>query len=357
LPNLASDDFVVAGIVKDRIQGVEVASLTPVTPVNNALASVQHQIADIVIRETELTALQRGTEIWVYAVGARSLDLEFRANPRAIINEDVSSLRLATGRPLEFNFGNSRIHGMRYVVTEVSGSSSLFRNRGEAGVITLTDAVVSGPIFSGNVDYQIVVSGNAVAANNYAVFEFDNTVTAARDNSHVLFHSLPYTDDIFEIEEFVPEEQAPIVVPPPPVIVHPPVSTLTLNEFSPEVNGFRPFILVGSTGWVAARFFGEYFFGDDAVGFEDGIATVTGVNFLTGVDTVVTFSEGSSRMTVNGVESDIATFGGHPGRVEGSVTVALRDGRLYLPARSLGDAFGITVGWNSDTNTVSFTRN
>jgi uncharacterized protein YodC (DUF2158 family) len=84
---------------------------------------------------------------------------------------------------------------------------------------------------------------------------------------------------------------------------------------------------------------------------------VTGVNFLTGVDTVVTFSEGSSRMTVNGVESDIATFGGHPGRVEGSVTVALRDGRLYLPARSLGDAFGITVGWNSDTNTVSFTRN
>lgn len=61
-------------------------------------------------------------------------------------------------------------------------------------------------------------------------------------------------------------------------------------------------------------------------------------------DKTITFTAGSNIMTVNG--ESIAMGNG--------VTAEIKDGRMYIPFRALGEALGISVDWDSTTRTAIY---
>jgi hypothetical protein len=359
----------VANLVHDRADnGLTVAnafdpisvstSITPVSVTNPAYNVNVIDIDNIVITEERFGALQRGNEIWVYVIGNRAAEVEFTADMRATVSED-SELRLGPGRVLRHRWSNTWVNGMSWTVE----AESRTRGSNEPAVITITGGKITGPIFPG-VDYQIVVSGNAVARNDYTVFE--NTAgtggfSEALNNRWRLFDAAPYAESVVEFDEstsfdLVPPPAQEIVIPDPVIIL--PSASLLLGPQSPPVNGIVPFILTdGNVGRVSLRVFSDFFFGPDAAVWDEATntATVTGVNSLTGEETVVSFTNGSTNIVVNGDSFDIATFGGS-NRPQGSVSVVNEGGRIYLPARSLADAFNINVQWNDQTKTATFTR-
>jgi hypothetical protein len=61
-------------------------------------------------------------------------------------------------------------------------------------------------------------------------------------------------------------------------------------------------------------------------------------------DRVVSFQVGSNNVSINGKASAMAN----------GVKAEIKDGRLYIPFRALGEALGVEVDWDSNTKTASY---
>ncbi|MCD8238182.1 MAG: copper amine oxidase N-terminal domain-containing protein, partial [Clostridiales bacterium] len=71
-------------------------------------------------------------------------------------------------------------------------------------------------------------------------------------------------------------------------------------------------------------------------------ATKTATITVDGI--TIQFTAGSNVMVVNGVGITM----------DNGVKAEIKDGRMYIPFRALGEALGVEVGWDSTTKTASY---
>ena len=101
-----------------------------------------------------------------------------------------------------------------------------------------------------------------------------------------------------------------------------------------------PFIEKGRT-MVPVRFIGEALGADAA--WDSGTGAVT----FTVSDTMIIKLK-------NGEENLSVEKGGETSIIPMDITAIIKDGRIFVPARFIAEAMGITVGWNAQTKTVTF---
>jgi hypothetical protein len=65
---------------------------------------------------------------------------------------------------------------------------------------------------------------------------------------------------------------------------------------------------------------------------------------VTAGDRVVSFQAGSNNVSINGKATAMAN----------GVKAEIKDGRMYIPFRALGEALGVDVAWDSNTKTASY---
>jgi len=354
--NLYDDNVVVAAYVHDPITvDMDVADVE-VSGINMYNVAVR-EIEPIVIRETDYGMLRKGDELWVYVTGARANEVEFTADLVPEVNTEDSGLKLTRGSVLRHRWSNSWVNGIRYTIEERSHERGS-RVASDVGEVIITGGLITGPVYPG-VRYEVVVSGTAVGANNYTVHENrreSSTLTSydwSRVNSWRLFDSSPYSVDAFEFFE----EEIPDAPPEPEPEPQPTVSqSLTLNEFSPEINGVKPFVMVQvdantSVGMVSPRVIAEFFGGSATWDAGSGVATINGVH-VDGSAVEVTLQAGATSGTVNGQSYDIATYS--QSATPGLVSVYTSDaGNFYVPMRFMTNAFGYTIDWNPLTATAT----
>jgi len=349
------DKTVVAAHVMDPITvEVEPADITIVD--NTAYNVAVREINDIIITEDNFGMLRQGDDIWVYVIGARANEVEFTTDPVAEVNTDESGLKLSRGSVLRHRWSNSWVNGMRFTVEERSHD----RAGRVPGEIVITGGKITGPVYPG-VEYQVVVSGEAVAANDYTVWEnrrAGNTLQEydrARLRGWRFFdENPPYAVPAFEYDvegSAPPPDDSPAVAPPATVS-----QSLTLNEWSPEINGVKPFVMVpvdGNTrvGMVSPRVIAEFFGGEAQWDAGSGTATISGIH-KDGHAVEVTLQAGATSGTINGASQDIATYSGSA--APGLVSVYTSDSNnFYVPMRFMTNAFGYTIDWNPLTATAT----
>ncbi len=82
----------------------------------------------------------------------------------------------------------------------------------------------------------------------------------------------------------------------------------------------------------------------NAVNWDANSKTATIVYGQGSTKTVIQFQAGSGVMTVNGSQITM----------QNGVTAEITDGRMFVPFRALGQAFGVSVSWNADTKTAVY---
>jgi hypothetical protein len=137
-------------------------------------------------------------------------------------------------------------------------------------------------------------------------------------------------------------------------------ASLQLNQWSPPVDGVKPFIIVGEAGSstpgygaVSARVFGNFI--GAQVEWTGTAAVLTGTNGLTGEAVVVIMVPGETTGTINGVAYDIGEYSGSV-PAGSAVVYVTSDGRIYLPMRFLTTAFGNNLEWDAETATATIHR-
>jgi hypothetical protein len=323
-------------------------------------------VDDIFVEETDFGMLKKGEDIWLYVIGARASEVELSVSPIAITNYEESGLKLTRGTRLESYWGSGNINGFRFVVEEQSQDRTNVDR--VPGIITFTDVKITGPVYPG-VNYQIVVSGNAVAKTDRWVFERNiqrPDQSWVNANNWRLFYDAPYARDAFEfdVEASAPPEQEPIIVlvpaetpadttPAAPVAVIASQS-LTLNEWSRNMYGVeKPFMMVQvsptlSAGMLSARVFGEFFGKDVVWDSPNGIVKGTASD---GSEVEVVLVAGSTTASINGADHDIASYS--ESAPAGLVSVYVENGSFYVPLRFMTKAFGYQLEWNAATSSVT----
>jgi len=365
LAHLYGNDTVVPARIFDPIT-VDMDFDTVIIEDNRAYNVASHELAEIVIRETNYGMLRKESELWVYVVGARANELEFTADPVAIVNTEDSGLKLTRGSILRHRWSNSWVNGMRWTVEERSFERAS-RNNPDLGEVVIVGGKVSGPVYPGVPSYEVVVSGSSVAANNYTVFENrrgSSTMTSydlARNYSWRLFDAEPYAVEALAFEgDYLGEHEGPAIddtEPGGPGSTHTSytekVSTsLTLNEWSPAIDGVKPFIMVQvnnqtRVGMVSPRVIAEFF--GSAVNWDADTGTAT----ISGKGVTVEFKVDSYTATVNGQEVAITNSAGVAMPVLSFKNSSGGD-NFYLPAAFISSVFGIKVYWDIPTGTVTF---
>jgi hypothetical protein len=286
-----------------------------------------------------------GSELWLYiATGnmARQNDLQIESARISFINDryphNDSGLRMDQTRRLHHPRGNFWLDGIAYTVTRQPYADS-------NPVIRIENIVVSGQVFP-DTNYYLVVSGTQIAQN-------DQEVRAARlpgdvgafpwylgghlREGHVgTFTSLPFNQVIVGHGEGGLGEVAAPGGAGGPVTFHVgmPVDgilPLVFHQFSPDF----------ATALLSARVFAyhyglDYYWDDAARSF-----TFSGYS-RTGEYVTVVLTLGASSAQINGEAFDIASAVGQP-QLVGMIQPYVVDGRQYVPARFLANAFGIPI--------------
>ena len=131
-------------------------------------------------------------------------------------------------------------------------------------------------------------------------------------------------------------------------------NSLVLNEFSPEINGVKPYVMVqvdASTkiGAVSPRVFTNFIGG--SVDFIDGVAVLWGTH-TNGTPTEVRMVANDTTAAINGQSHDIATYSESAG--PGLVSVYVSEtNNFYVPLRFMAKAFGYEIEWNAATSTAT----
>jgi hypothetical protein len=355
-----------------------------ITTTNTAYYTDRYDVGSVTIVENPAARLRRGDELWIYAIGGRQYDIELTANPEATISRfgdnnrlgDPTSqqgnvitqrgLELSRGVKMTHRFGSNYFVGMRYTVLRESPDG--------LAEITFEDVLITGNIYP-NVEYNVVISGNAVARNDFYVYDVA-TENYNRTMEQLLFFDPPYERPLFDFEgtdatrpggtewgdeapEYVADPPATVVTPPvigsETTIVQTAPQSWTINEYTAGKEGYpSPFIMreVAGTnlaiGMVHARAIGE-FLGLD-VNWTEPTATLSGKDKY-GNDLVIKFDNGASVGYINGVAYDIADYSGSS--PSGTGTAYNENNGLYLPLRFIMNAYGGTIGWDAATRSAT----
>jgi len=365
-PILGTQELEIATAV-DPIS-VDITNDAPVeVPVDAAFNVSRHSIGDIIISETEVGMLQDRTELWLYVVGNRNSDIVLDANRVPEVNNNTQ-FRIYNGRQLNHQFANIWLNGIRF---NIERRSSVGRTGEEPAEIVIRDVEISGMLYSG-VEYKVIVSGNAVAANDYTVMmdEPINTTNNSYRDIVGMFDTIPYYVTPFTLDESTygppPSTDAPAgSTGVPGTVVQPSGRTpLFLNVNSPRIpvtvngqtNEYVPFAMIPvtrnvSAGGISAAVFAQFIGG--TADWASPVATITGIN-AQGQSTTVTLTSGSNMATINGQSVDIAAGSNYSAEFANQVMPYLSpQGSMYLPLAFLCNAFGVQYEWNPSTATVT----
>jgi hypothetical protein len=359
LTNMPSDQgSVVAGKVADPII-LSVDTVVPVITNNTAYYAGDEltEVGEITVTETAAGNLVRGEELWVYAIGGRVNDVEVLCDPQAVV-DSASGLQLSQGRPTRHSYANTLYEGMVFTVTHES--------RNNPATITFTGVKLLGYIYP-EVDYQVVVSGNAIAENDYLVFEEAKGNTVSVIEEQLLFSNAPYNSSFYSFDDVdtnIPGgtgyADAPAATDPAAPVEQPPVvapyvpegpTAWTINESTPGKEGYpNPFIRRNGVGLGHVGAIAE-FLGLEA-SWDDSIKTAT----LTGTDKYgapleIILVQNDTNGIINGVSYDIGTKTGSG--APGTITVLNENNAIYLPLRFVHEAYGGTIAWDPATNTAT----
>jgi len=350
---------------------VEIAADPVEIPVDAAFNVSRHNVGDIIITETEVGMLGERDELWVYVVGNRNSDIVLDANRVPEVSGN-NQFRIYNGRQLNHQFANIWLNGVRY---NIERRSQVNRTNEEPAVITIRDVEISGMLYSG-VEYKVIVSGNAVAANDYTVMMDEPIDTMNRNYRDIvgMFDTIPYYVEPFTLDESTygppPATDAPSTGTTetpgvPGTVVQPSGRTpLRLNVSSPRIpvtlngatNEYIPFAMIPvtrnvSAGGISAAVFAQFIGG--TADWASPVATITGPN-AQGTQTTVTLTSGSNMGTIDGQSIDIAAGSNYSSDLSNQVMPYLSPaGSMYLPLAFLCNAFGVQYEWNPSTSTVT----
>jgi len=341
------------GTAVDPIQVRNVTSLSVDTgTLYNILG--RQPIDDLVIDVINNNAFNIGDELWIYVTSdvlARSADLSLSGIPTLTVAD--SALRFGPGNLVTPQFGRT---GRSAVVFTVIRQP----NANEEPVLTISNLAVEGQVFPG-VDYQIVVSGTAVAYNDQEIFHSLHQSTAfgtqIRSMNRGVFTSLPYYQSVVYNDGEGRWDGAPGSGLPGAQ-----GRLLRVWEGMPAVaNVSVPFYweMVGPNrvGMISLAVFAEEFLGTTPVW--DSAARTGSIQGLdvNGNQVAVSFTIGSTSINIStngGYETvDIADFVQGLSGPSGTVRPTILDGRAYLPLRFIANAFGLNVSHEGAVVTIS----
>jgi len=311
-----------------------------------------HQISDLVIDVVDNAAFAIGEELWIY-IGTDTIGRNFDINllniPTVHVNAE-SGLRLDSGRLMAPTAGGhvGRAGVAFTVMRQPYGGNA------PAPVITISNIFVEGRAYPG-IEYQIIVSGTAVANNDQEVFNATRRRTEAEAAiiarmNRGIFTSLPYNatalENVLGGWDVAPQGPDTGEIP-----AH-------LREFrmwagmgpiAGVTDPFRWVDLPGTNlrvGFVSARAFAYFINGSPDQGVEwdaaSGVATISGQDINSNAVQVV-LTVGSNIAQINGRPVDIATEARYSGPAGSIQVVPTPDGRIFLPLRFLAQTFGRTV--------------
>jgi len=212
----------------------------------------------------------------------------------------------------------------------------------------------------------VVVSGSAVAENDYLVYRTENPNDTSRDE--ILFDAPPYEASLVAFDDtnaWMRPGGTETEVPStgggssyePGTTTTPLNVTFSTNTSVYVANGIPvewPFRIPSSgpgkdCGYIAPRAFVAM------VGLDDPVwDAATGVATISGKGITVEFKVDSYTATVNGQEVAITNSAGVAMPVLAFRNATTGGDNFYLPAAFISSVFGIKVYWDIPTGTVTF---
>jgi len=255
-----------------------------------------------------------------------------------------SAMRFDTGRLVNPQVGRAGREAIAFTVMRAPDAN-------DEPTLVLSNLLVEGQAFPG-VEYQVVISGTAIANNDQEVYHAHHGHGNAhgavlRHMSRGVFTSLPYHGTVVTNASGGVWDHAPDLGAPGQGA---PGRELRVHEGMPAVAGVDvPFFweIVGPNrvGMISLRVFAEYFLGTTPV-WNHPSGTISGLH-ANGSEVSFSFTNGATNVNlrVDGVDStvDIATFVDFLSGPAGTVSPSVINDRAYLPLRFVAEAFGLTV--------------
>lgn len=274
-----------------------------------------YPIADITITEKAPGVLAKDTELYLTIVSSTgSVDITFNTITLA------KNIEIDSNSKLQLSLKESKGPRIGFEVATESKNAP--------AVITLKglETYINRSVPFG--DYSLIASGTVVAENYVASGElYDGFRTEG-----VTFDKYIHVNS---------ENADPDVGGKVQITIGSNVLVVGENEIEMDT---APFIEKGSAYVPVSYIALALGIGENGVIWDPVTKTVT-INIS---DRIIQFTQGSSVITINGVSTDMTD-------ADGNLVYALNvDGRIFIPFRALGEAYGVTVNWDEETRTATF---
>jgi hypothetical protein len=184
--------------------------------------------------------------------------------------------------------------------------------------------------------YELIVWGSAIA-NNY-----NNTSDAELDNFATPGVKVPYVSVVTAASD-----KPGLFTQAVSLTIGERVYTVNDNTFEMDA---EPYIsLESNSTMVPIRFIANAFgFKDEQIIWDDASRTVS---IIESTGKIVQFTAGSDKMVINGASITIQSPDHLPVKSE------IKNDRMYISFRALGDVFAVPVYWDSSTQTAYYNYN
>ncbi len=326
----------------DIEQSIVIArAINPVTitaDLSNVKVGYQHfTVGDFTIRETAPGVLKYNKEVYVSVVDNISSDISIMPGFNWEITEgDMKVRNMSTSNDLGLGSRNGSGDGqIKFKIDRESSRASAIR-------FSNVKVKVSGaaPITnSSSAGYDIVAWGPAVA-NNYEGL-IDYTVNGRDVNRDDYFNipgiSTKYLSVLPDVNNnSTINNVVKVTVGNPVIVVNGKQVTMPVAAYISQRS---------NSTMVPVRFISTALgIPDDSVIWDAKTGTIT----IDSGERIVQMQTNSDTMVVNGVDIPMLSPDGL------RVTVEITDDRAFIPFRTLGEAFGINVGWDATSATATY---
>jgi hypothetical protein len=212
---------------------------------------------------------------------------------------------------------NSTLNGTINVVENAQGGTAVDNN----AVVTLDNGSVWN--LTGNSKITSLTNNGTINFNGYTITLADGTVISENGTT-------ASTDNSSSVKVTIGSNR------------------VSINGASSEMDATPYIQSESSSTLVPLRFVALAISGDgvenadtsEIIAWDNDTKTAT----VTAGDRVVSFQAGSNNVSINGTATAMAN----------GVKAEIKDGRMYIPFRALGEALGVEVAWDSDTKTASY---
>lgn len=296
--------------------------------------------SNIKIEETRVGALLRGKDIKVSLTDLTSNDniIFTEGWTYTINNGDIKLEALsgtASGTARDTSLSNEGTGTIRFNVKTTSSKISDFTIK-NVQIRTGRDVPQSNFSTGNRIGYDVVVWGTAIAEN------YGNKVYNTKSLVTDMFKIPGISKEYLKVVTSATDKSS-ILTQPVYVTVGDPIIKVGTN-LAPMDMGTAAFIQVESNSLLVPLRFVVLALGlpENAVQWNPANATATIFNG----GRVMQFTNGSNAMIVNGVSTVM----------DNGVSAMIKDERMFIPFRALGQALGVDVDWDAPTNTAIYNK-